>query len=741
MKKAFLFIPALLAISISPFSHAHIDKNVYVYGDSISDTGNTKAEKIKAAKSESSEETENAKKLKKRFTTDGDDEKNYAEWWLGRWLIPSEEGGTNYARGGAVAIGAFNPEEPSNTTDRQVNDYLKNNKADPNGIYIHWVGGNDIKVALIANQEKLFNLTDKSSWKPDVMIKESANAAATQINALVKSGAGLIIAPTVPDVGTTPKLLETVLESGIKMKVNKMVDAEIDKMGWLTRLFVEKKVRKIIQDEMPKQIESVLDEIHLNINQATLSSEDARQLALQKLFVKLSQLAEKKVKDMAEQYKEHLSMAGIDLENIKLDPEQIKNELSGGYDKASTAATILTDAYNKRVDDKISESNGNILRADVNGLLREVMSNPLIYGFGNNLGYACGVGIDANKCTSKPKATKGQGPKDFDDSKEFIFSDGFHPSPLAHKIMGQYIESIYIAPSQVMTLNLVNRATVKGSRSSLDGHLQQLRNGGNEQGKFGVFGAYTDNRHNSFTLGGDYQLTENFLLGALYTNDKSEYSPAPNFTYNGDAHVATGYALWNVFNNAWLSGDLHYAHINYDSLTRNIQLGKATRRETGSTKGKQWGVRLAAGWDIPVTDIVSTSPIIQFAWDKGDVKGYRESGNNSTSMHFSDQNYTSKVGTLGWRVDSKLGRFNPYASVEFNHQFGDTRYKLRSAIHSTKTSFVMESGKQSKDWRQYTIGTNANLFDDVRGFASVTLNEGRSQDPNYNFSLGINISF
>ncbi|REF28974.1 hypothetical protein BDD26_3950 [Xenorhabdus cabanillasii] len=221
MKKAFLFIPALLAISISPFSHAHIDKNVYVYGDSISDTGNTKAEKIKAAKSESSEETENAKKLKKRFTTDGDDEKNYAEWWLGRWLIPSEEGGTNYARGGAVAIGAFNPEEPSNTTDRQVNDYLKNNKADPNGIYIHWVGGNDIKVALIANQEKLFNLTDKSSWKPDVMIKESANAAATQINALVKSGAGLIIAPTVPDVGTTPKLLETVLESGIKMKVNK----------------------------------------------------------------------------------------------------------------------------------------------------------------------------------------------------------------------------------------------------------------------------------------------------------------------------------------------------------------------------------------------------------------------------------------------------------------------------------------------------------------------------------------
>nr|WP_255711964.1 autotransporter domain-containing protein [Xenorhabdus sp. PB30.3] len=292
-----------------------------------------------------------------------------------------------------------------------------------------------------------------------------------------------------------------------------------------------------------------------------------------------------------------------------------------------------------------------------------------------------------------------------------------------------------------MTLNQVNRTPVKGTRASLDGHLQQLRHTGNEQGKFGVFGSYTDNRHDSFTLGGDYQLAENFLLGALYSNNKFDRSPVSNFTYEGNGHVATGYALWNLFDNAWLSGDIHYARINYDSLTRSIQLGQANRKETGSTTGKQWGARLTANWDIPVTDIVTTSPIVQFSWDKGDVKGYHESGNNSSAMRFSDQNYTSKVGTLGWRVDTQLGRFNPYASIQFNHQFGDTQYKLRSAILSTKTSFVTDSSKQSKDWRQYTIGANANLFGNIHGFASVTRNEGSSQDPNYNFSLGVSSRF
>ncbi|CDG87402.1 autotransporter domain-containing esterase [Xenorhabdus bovienii] len=663
MKKAFLFTPALLALSISAISNAHAYNNTYVFGDSLSDSGNNG-----------------------RYTIDGKTSQLYAEYVAqhitGSKPTASKDGGTNYAQGGATAISSLNPEKPEDNTTEQIKKYLAahNNRADANGVYIHWIGGNDLAAALIAGQPTgdSAEAREKGAKIAHDIVNNSATAAGEQINLLVNAGAGLIIAPTAPDVGITPRLLETVLRGALQTKGKSQDD-----------------------------INAILQEVRAGINEYPTPNNEVRDLVLEGALKKIAAKT--------------------------TDPAETEALLLAAYGEARKGATNLTDAYNKLVDEKISQSNGNIMRVDANGLLKEVIANPLVYGISNTLGYACSKSLSDAECSSKD-------PK-FDINQSFLFADSLHPTPLGHLILGQYIESIYNAPSQVMTLNQVNRIPVKGVRASLDGHLQQLRNGGNAQGKIGIFGGYTGSHNNTFTLGGDYQLTDNLLLGAVYSNYKDERTSASNFTHEGRAHVVTTYTLWNFYDKGWLSGDLHYSNNKYDSLTRSIQLGQATRRETGSTTGKQWGGRLTAGWDIAVTNQITTSPIIQYAWDKGDIKGYRESGNNRTSMHFADQDYTSKVGTLGWRVDTQLGRINPYASVQFNHEFGDTRYKLRSAINSTKTSFVQESGKQNTDWRQYTVGVNANLFNNWRGFASVTRNESNSQEHNYNFSLGINASF
>ncbi|MDC9614445.1 autotransporter domain-containing protein [Xenorhabdus khoisanae] len=675
MKKAFLFTPALLALSINAVSTAHAYSQVYVYGDSLSDGGN-----------------------KGRYTTD--QKQIYAEYIAKHItrtnLTNSIAGGTNYAQGGATALKEYNKD--GQNTQQQVNDYLNkhNNKADPNGIYIHWVGGNDIGAALVAA------LKDKDPKKAGEIVGTSAKATVDQIKQLINAGAGagngLMIIPTVPDVGTTPELLETVLTSGINNKL---------------------KNKGIPEKEINSLIQGVLKEVHTEINKHEIPNNTARDIALKKVFHEMGLKAEKLITGAS--------------------AKEVEKELTEGYEAASKTAKNLTDSYNEQINnlikEELSQTNANIMRIDTNGLLREVIANPLIYGFQNTLGYACPQGESAAKCTSKSPGFTGD--------KKFVFADDKHPSELAQEIVGQLIVSSINAPSQVMTLTQVNRAPVKSALSSLDGHLQQLRSSGNTLGKTSVFGGFTGVRDKTFTLGSDYQLIDNLLLGAMYSNYKEERSPVSNFTYEGRGHIFTAYALWNYYDNGWLSGDVHYSRTKYDSLTRTIQLGEATRRETGSTTGKQRGARITAGWDIPVTNYLTTSPIIQYAWDKGDIDGYRESGNNSSSMNFSDQSYTSKVGTLGWRVDTNLGRFNPYASIQFNHQFGDTKYKLRSGMNTdpTKSSFVQESGKQSTNWRQYTVGVNANLTSKLRGFASVTRNDGNAQDPNYNFSLGLNASF
>ncbi|MBD1228103.1 autotransporter outer membrane beta-barrel domain-containing protein [Xenorhabdus griffiniae] len=660
MKTTLFLVSATTALFVNLMTNAYAYNNVYVFGDSLSDGGNNG-----------------------RFTTDGKDTELYDEYiarnLTGKKIIPSKKDGTNYAYGGATANGSGDPfwDAFMPPTKKQLDDYLQahSGRADPNGLYIHWVGGNDVKDAL----QDLAKGDEKAAQH---RINDSSASAASQINQLIKAGAGLIIVPNVPDIGTTPQIMEAVLRGALKK--SKIPDGKIAQ---------------------------ILKQAHEAINKYPTPNKEIRNKILQEVFKKIAEGASPQDPEAA---------------------KEIYRQLLDAYDNASKTASQFSDEFNQNEENQLI--NGNILRADVNHLLREVIENPTIYGIANTLGYACPQGTRADLCFSSQPG--------FDKSQPYLFSDDLHPTPYAHKVIGQYIMSIYNAPLQVMALNHINRTSTTTALSSLEGHLQQLRNNHQAKGKIGVFAGYTGNHNNTITLGSDYQLTDNLLLGATISRYKDEQNATPNFNYAAIGHVITAYTLWNYYGNGWLNGDVHYSRTNYDNLSRSIQLGQATRRESGSTMGRQWGWQIAAGWNIPITPYLTTSPIIQYSWDKGDIDGYRETGNNSTSMHFAAQNYHSKVGSVGWRVDTKLGRFNPYASILFNHQFDDERYTLRSAINATKTSFVQQGEKQNRDHIQYTVGVNANLTNDFRAFAAVS-HEKNDNEPNhdYYFNLGFNVNF
>ncbi|MDC9596117.1 autotransporter domain-containing protein [Xenorhabdus anantnagensis] len=670
MKKVSFLVSATTALLVNFTTNSYAYDNVYVFGDSLSDSGNIG-----------------------KFTTDGKNAELYNEYitrkLTGKKLIPSGKGGTNYAYGGATANGSGDPiwDIISHSTEKQLNDYLKTHseQADPNGVYIHWVGGNNISKAL----EHLAKGDKKSAQH---LINDGSESAASQVNRLLKAGAGLVIVPNVPDVGTTPKILEEVL-----------------------RISLEKK-------KVPKEkIAQTLKQIHEAINHYPTPNTEIRNQIIEGVLKKIAANASPQDPKKA---------------------KEIYHQLHDAYDNASKTASQLSDKYNQIEESQLG--NGNILLANINLLLREVIENPTIYGISNTLGYACQQGKMAISCSSSDP--------EFDKSQAFLFSDNFHPTPYAHHVIGQYIMSIYNAPLQVMALNPINRIPAKVALSSLDSHLQQLRNSHKEhshkehshkeQGKIGVFGGYTGNHNRTLTLGSDYQLTDNLLLGATISRYRDEQNATPDFNYAATGHVITAYTLWNYYDHGWLSGDFHYSRINYDNLSRSIQLGQATRRESGSTMGKQWGWRITAGWDIPVTRYLTTSPIIQYTWDKGNIDGYRESGNRSTAMHFGGQHYHARIVSVGWRADTQLGLINPYASVLFKHQFNNEHYALRSAINSTQTSFVQQGKEQKKDRVQYTVGVNANLTNNLHAFAAVS-HEKNDNEPNhdYYFNLGLNVRF
>ncbi|MBI6182723.1 autotransporter domain-containing protein [Serratia proteamaculans] len=652
--------PAVLAVAIlcSMTTPVLAYDQLYVFGDSLSDTGNNG-----------------------RFTYDSNKHLLYDEVLaqrIGAALVASDNGGDNYAAGGGVAVPALNPAD--NTQD-QVQSYLNrvNGRADGEGLYIHWIGGNDLAAAAL-------NPTNA----PGVAYN-SAAAAAAQVHSLLNAGAGTVIVPTVPNIGSTPQLMELIIQQALTPVQNAAVQAA-----------------------------------YATLNSLATPDNDSRTQAIHQA----------------------LTAAAAQGSAITQVQQAIATQLIAAFDSLSAQAGQLTDFYNQNEDRLLAQGSGNIVRVDVNKLFSEAIANPAQFGFTNTAGMACPPGVSSAVCSS---ATPG-----FDSSQSYLFADHFHPSPQAHQLIADYIQAVLDGPAQVVALNQATAAMARDSRATLDSRFQQLRNGDNPQGALGVFGGYAGQHYDyssnlaagdgnatthNLTVGVDYQLTDGWLIGALISGSNDDQQPSSRYDYKARGLLFSAFTALDVFEHGWVNADLHYATMDYDDIRRSMQLGALNRTETGSTDGKQWGARVTAGYDFPVTSYLTTGPMAQFAWDYSNVSGYSEDGNDSTAMRFNDQTYHSQIGALGWRLDSNFGLFNPYAEVSYQHQFGDDVYRAGGGLKSTQTSFTRDSANQDKNWVDVTLGANMPLTDQVAAFATISQTGGLSSGEQFMYNVGVSARF
>lgn len=652
--------PAVLAVAIlcSMTTPVLAYDQLYVFGDSLSDTGNNG-----------------------RFTYDSNKHLLYDEVLaqrIGAALVASDDGGNNYAAGGGVAVPALNPAD--NTQD-QVQSYLGqvNGRADGDGLYIHWIGGNDLAAAAL-----------NPTTAPGVAYN-SAAAAAAQVHSLLNAGAGTVIVPTVPNIGSTPQLMELIIQQALTPVQN---------------------------------------------------------AAVQAAYATLNSLATPDNASRTEAIHRALTAAAAQGSAIPQVQQAIAAQLIAAYDSLSAQAAQLTDFYNQSEDHLLAQGGGNIVRVDVNKLFGEAIANPAQFGFTNTAGMACPPGVSSAVCRSTMPG--------FDSSQAYLFADHFHPSPQAHLLIADYIQAVLDGPAQVVALNQATAAMARDSRATLDSRFQQLRSGENPQGSLGVFGGYAGQHYDyssnlaagdgnatthNLTVGVDYQLTDGWLIGALISGSNDDQQPSSRYDYKARGLLFSAFTALDLFENGWVNADLHYATMNYDDIRRSMQLGALARTETGSTDGKQWGARITAGYDFPVTSYLTTGPMAQFAWDYSNVSGYSEDGNDSTAMRFNDQTYHSQIGALGWRLDSKFGLFNPYAEVSYQHQFGDDVYRAGGGLKSTQTSFTRDSASQDKNWVDVTLGANMPLTDQVAAFATVSQTGGLSSGEQFMYNVGVSARF
>jgi len=653
--------PAALAVAIlcSMTTPAQAYDQLYVFGDSLSDTGNNG-----------------------RFTYDSNKHPLYDEVLaqrIGAALVASDDGGYNYAAGGGVAVPALNPAD--NTQD-QVQSYLNrvNGRADGEGLYIHWIGGNDLAAAAL-----------NPATAPGVAYN-SAAAAAAQVHSLLNAGAGTVIVPTVPNIGSTPQLMELIIQQALTPVQN---------------------------------------------------------AAVQAAYATLNSLATPDNASRTQAIHQALTAAAAQGSTIPQVQQAIAAQLIAAFDSLSAQAGQLTDFYNQNEDRLLAQGGGNIVRVDVNKLFSEAIANPAQFGFTNTAGMACPPGVSSAVCSSAMSGFDSSQSYLFAD--HFHPSPQAHLL-IADYIQAVLDGPAQVVALNQATAAMArdSRATLDSRFQQL------RSNDNNPQGALGVFGGYAGQHYDyssnlaagdgnatthNLTVGVDYQLTDAWLVGALISGSNDDQQPSSRYEYKARGLLFSAFTSLSVFEHGWVNADVHYATMNYDDIRRSMQLGSLTRTETGSTDGKQWGARVTTGYDFPITSYLTTGPMAQFAWDYSNVSGYSEDGNDSTAMRFNDQTYHSQIGALGWRLDTKFGLFNPYAEVSYQHQFGDDVYRAGGGLKSTQTSFTRDSANQDKNWVDVTLGANMPLTDQVAAFATVSQTGGLSSGEQFMYNVGVSARF
>ncbi|WP_350262450.1 autotransporter domain-containing protein (plasmid) [Pantoea sp. BJ2] len=627
-----------------------------VFGDSLSDSGNVG-----------------------RFTFDGAQHPLYDEILaahLGEDLQRSTLGGSNYAQGGAVSVPKLDPD--LNTQD-QLAGYLASTggRADSNGLYIHWVGANDIAVAVT------------NPFTASETISNSANQSVAQIKTLLDAGAGAVIVPTVPQLGSTPYMIQTVL-------------------------------RVLGSEATPAMVAAFQ-----SLDGVTTPNKAARQQAVQDAF----------------------TQAAGEVSSVPAVRDALAQQLYNAWQELSEQVTALSDGYNQQEEAGLATLNGNIVRVDIAGLFDEVIANPTQYGLTNTIGIACPIGTSADECqSSTPGFSTAQ---DYLFADRLHPSPAVHAmiADYIQSILDAPAQVAALSQSPLM----MARDTQNTLDGHLQQQRQQPASAGKFTVFGGYAGQHVDYQGDSWsdgnanttnlTLGIGYQFTDNWQTGVLFSNTNQRQEPSSNYDYKLRGNLVALYSQLTVFDQGWINADLHYADLDFDSIERDIHIGPAKRTEQGSTSGKLLGMRVQTGWTLPITENLSTGPVASYALDYGRVGGYSENSDSSTAMRYSDQTTHSQIGSVGWRIDSKQWVVNPWAQVSYNHQFGDTDSTVRAGLKSTRTSFERSVEARDKNWLDLSLGANVPLGETVNAFAGVSTVGGNSDYHQVTWNVGVNATF
>lgn len=392
------------------------------------------------------------------------------------------------------------------------------------------------------------------------------------------------------------------------------------------------------------------------------------------------------------------------------------------------AGTQLATTYNTALYGAINTAGLRVIPLDTFTLLREIVASPAEYGFGNVTGTACNPQITASSVTCSPLNYATPNAADV-----YAFADGVHPSSKAHGILSQYAVSMLEGPRQIAllpyTASVHGRARADRVASHVGGKPEGdgMRWWGDVRGDFLRYGHgdLYDGAGPMGTFGVDWS-RGSWVYGGFagYGRAKYDFGLRRGSFDESDATLG-GFVGW-YGERFWANAQVSHSWLSYD-VDREVQLGGATRRHSGSPDGTNLTVGASAGFEFG-EGAFRHGPVVSLVSQTIEMDGYTESNASSTALAYPDQDVDSLIGSAGWQASYAINdHLRPYARLTVDREFEDPAGEVfAQAVSLPGTAPYAVPGLDTDDsYGTLLLGARTRLFGlDADLGVTTTVNQG-----------------
>ena len=404
-----------------------------------------------------------------------------------------------------------------------------------------------------------------------------------------------------------------------------------------------------------------------------------------------------------------------------------------GGPAGAAAASAFAGLFNSTLNGAVAGLGIHVIPVNILAFFNEVLANPASFGFTNVTGVACTTPSALN-CTTSTLVAPGA-------DRTYLFADPIHPTPAAHAIIAQVVQSMITGPQQMGSLAEAPLRAEDASYRALDNRMWSSLNAPRTEKRLEAWAAYdyasidmnagpnnASGNANTVAVGGDMKLSDRLLAGIMFTyvENKTDFDGAgggfklrqPIFTLYG----GYGEGPW------YLGATLGAGSLDYTGINRNINLGPLVRNESGQTRGYEYTGRLLGGYWFKYQDMIH-GPYAMGTYTKAIVRQFSEVGADSTALTYDQQSNEQMLWSVGWQVAGKYGNVRPWARATWEYDSLDNDRTVTAWSNTLSGSYTVPVTKPDNNYALFNVGAAID-WPGVTGFISGSGTAARG-DGNY----------